>query len=139
MHDPIVETKSDQGQALPVAIPISSRGIVRSLSNQTTDRPLRPHPPHKRCKRGHPLEGDNLLVEPSGARRCRICYRAAIKARDQRNRKGLRLVCANGHPLEGDNLIFREGGKRRCRTCYRDYWRARRAKAKATGPVDRPP
>lgn len=31
------------------------------------------------CKRGHPLEGDNLFVRKDGRRRCRACERASQK------------------------------------------------------------
>lgn len=34
------------------------------------------------CPQGHPYEGDNLYVKPSGGRRCRACERAR-----QNNRK----------------------------------------------------
>lgn len=27
-----------------------------------------------RCRRGHPLDGDNVMVEKTGIRRCRTCY-----------------------------------------------------------------
>lgn len=33
------------------------------------------------CQRGHPLEGDNLYVTPSGRRQCRTCRREADRAR----------------------------------------------------------
>jgi len=38
------------------------------------------------CWNGHPLTGENLRVEQSGGRRCRICQRERIAAykREQR-------------------------------------------------------
>ncbi len=33
------------------------------------------------CKRGHPLEGDNLSIRPNGYRECRQCRREADAAR----------------------------------------------------------
>jgi hypothetical protein len=33
-------------------------------------------PKQDRCKRGHPLEGENLYVRPNGDRCCRTCRRA---------------------------------------------------------------
>lgn len=38
---------------------------------------LRPtgRPPRSVCKRGHPLSGPNLYVDPAGERRCRACKR----------------------------------------------------------------
>ena len=37
------------------------------------------------CKRGHPLSGENLRVEQSGARQCRECLR--MHARNARSRR----------------------------------------------------
>lgn len=37
----------------------------------------------KRCRRGHPLAGDNLVVERNGTRRCRACRREADSRRDR--------------------------------------------------------
>lgn len=33
------------------------------------------------CNRGHPLEGDNLRIEGSGARRCKECHNARARER----------------------------------------------------------
>lgn len=38
-------------------------------------RPLQTH-----CRRGHPLEGDNIYKKPSGTRQCKTCHDAAVKA-----------------------------------------------------------
>ena len=35
------------------------------------------------CKNGHPLEGENLKITPSGKRRCRECLRAYKRASNQ--------------------------------------------------------
>lgn len=40
------------------------------------ESPAAQHSRQTECKRGHPLSGDNLYVEPNGARRCRACKRA---------------------------------------------------------------
>lgn len=32
------------------------------------------------CKHGHPLEGDNLYVDPRGRRECRTCRADAVRA-----------------------------------------------------------
>lgn len=44
------------------------------------------------CKRGHPLEGDNLYISPQGRRVCRQCNAIAAKTFIA-NKKGL-LTCA---------------------------------------------
>lgn len=38
-----------------------------------------------RCRRGHPLDGDNVIVERSGLRRCRACYR--LKEQRKRDKR----------------------------------------------------
>lgn len=38
-----------------------------------------------RCKRGHPLEGDNLYNRPDGSRQCRACLKLAEQRRTERN------------------------------------------------------
>lgn len=41
------------------------------------------------CKRGHPLSGDNLLVERCGKRQCRICNKMrALRKNDHRRNRG---------------------------------------------------
>jgi len=32
-----------------------------------------------KCPQGHPYQGDNLYVDPSGRRRCRTCGRAQVR------------------------------------------------------------
>lgn len=43
-----------------------------------------------RCKRGHPFEGDNIMIANTGKgrmnRRCRACYEIAMDAAKQRQR-----------------------------------------------------
>jgi len=36
---------------------------------------MRRREPPTHCKQGHPLEGDNLYLDPAGKRRCRMCHR----------------------------------------------------------------
>lgn len=98
------------------------------------------------CKRGHPLSGDNLYVNPhSGKRTCKTCQTArgrmsygwpkdlaftlpleslGRKAKGSgrggsvRIKRGPKTHCVNGHPLSGDNLyIVPSDGRRQCRTC----------------------
>lgn len=40
-----------------------------------------------RCRRGHPLDGDNVMVEKNGIRRCRICYRAKEQRKRDKQRQ----------------------------------------------------
>jgi len=44
------------------------------------------------CRRGHPLEGDNVYVYPSGKRACRICHRAASNTRMKAKRAAARAL-----------------------------------------------
>lgn len=41
-------------------------------------------PPQKVCRKGHAMEGDNVIVRKDGYRRCRECLRA-VKRRWARN------------------------------------------------------
>lgn len=50
-----------------------------------------------RCRRGHPFEGDNVYVYPTGTpqagvRRCRACYQAAARADSERKRARRRMA-----------------------------------------------
>ena len=87
------------------------------------------------CKRGHPLEGDNLYLYPDGERACRTCRRTNMRAykakqRQQQPRppKTPRTHCKLGHPLEGDNLLLTSRGERRCRACHYAWNRAYKAR-----------
>ncbi|MEU7240323.1 HNH endonuclease [Streptomyces sparsogenes] len=68
------------------------------------------------CPQGHPYEGDNLYIKPSGARACRTCRK--IKDQEAKARaKAARTHCRHGHPLSDDNLLLCKNGTRKCRTC----------------------
>jgi hypothetical protein len=59
---------------------------VTGLENIRRGRPFHPQRLQTHCKRGnHPLSGPNLYINTLGARVCRICDRAAIKAWRRRN------------------------------------------------------
>ncbi len=99
------------------------------------------------CKRGHQLEGDNLYLYRDGARACRACrkaYMRAHKKREQQARppKTPRTHCKLGHPLEGGNLLLTSGGERRSRACHyawnRAYKARRREKARLPLPFNAP-
>ena len=96
------------------------------------------------CPKGHPYQGDNLIVESDGTRRCRECrndyqrnlrkmpeHQAKERERSQK-RNAARVKkpprrevthCPQGHAYEGYNLIV-DNGKKKCRECGRE--RARR-------------
>jgi hypothetical protein len=90
------------------------------------------------CKRGnHPLSGDNLLINNTGARVCRTCQAEAKRAYMDRqieirraNPKPLKTHCKNGHEFTPENV--RIGGKlgttRLCKQCARDANARQRAK-----------
>jgi hypothetical protein len=69
--------------------------------------------PHARCKRGHPLVGDNVKAGAHG-RQCRICMNAAVRRRDRQRRKEgwtrddqfVCLLC--GRTLRGGKGQFRK-------------------------------
>jgi hypothetical protein len=81
------------------------------------------------CPKGHPYEGDNLVIETNGHRRCRTCEharhrldrerQAAAEGRELLVLVGDRTHCPQGHPYEGDNLVINSRGARCCRTCRR--------------------
>lgn len=59
------------------------------------------NPPKEKCSRGHPLSGDNLLIDYRGNRRCRACYKDAQRRWDIKNRrKVLESVADNLDPTE---------------------------------------
>lgn len=69
------------------------------------------------CRRGHPLSGPNLYLDPRGRRRCRACQRLTANRRYQHAPR--RTHCKRGHPLTVGNVYLSPDGKRRCRECRR--------------------
>jgi len=43
------------------------------------------------CPAGHPYDGANLYVRPSGARQCRTCRRQSSEAHKRQERQGIRV------------------------------------------------
>ncbi|MEU7240291.1 HNH endonuclease signature motif containing protein [Streptomyces sparsogenes] len=101
------------------------------------------------CKRGHPLSGENLLINEGGGRVCRTC----VRLRGRQNyykRSGRdfdiddpqsmapappsatrdRNACPQGHPFDEANTYTDPSGNRRCRTCARERHRVWREKQK---------
>lgn len=86
------------------------------------------------CPRGHPYEGDNLVLYGKGYRRCKACnpdkYPYAFKPRP------VRTECIRGHDITGENgrdTKYRRrdgtiGTCRRCKTCENEKARAYRAR-----------
>jgi hypothetical protein len=105
---------------------------------------LEPLPPggqrQERCRRGHPLSGENLVVRPNGKRSCRACEREGDRKRKRKDWPGRRAarqrkrLYADRWKAEG--LCSRCGGERdrrdrltcaRCRAYLRDADTRRRA------------
>ena len=100
------------------------------------------------CKRGHPLEGHNVIHERDGRRTCRPCkyalereYRARRKAQGYPpRRQGRRKThCKRGHLLEGGNVYITREGSRQCRACLKTYMRAYRAAKRREKAKQQPP
>lgn len=80
------------------------------------------------CRSGrHEWVPENIITEPSGARRCRPC-------RDEReyayrppsgNAPGNRTHCPQGHPYDDENTYHGSDGSRGCRACHREQERVR--------------
>jgi len=73
------------------------------------------------CPKGHPYDGDNLLVDSKGFRRCHACAREAKRA--YLNRVKARKAgthCLHGQPMTPENVYFRENGRRSCVACRRE-------------------
>jgi Zn finger protein HypA/HybF involved in hydrogenase expression len=63
-------------------------------------------PPRTHCKRGHPLSGDNLYVQPSnGARICRICRRRSMTKRHHDDCDYCGRPLPDGSTIQGDKTI----------------------------------
>ena len=96
-----------------------------------------------RCKRGHPLNGDNLFTRPNGDRVCRKCKRMKDQESEERIRiqrtklpkqpRPLKMHCLRGHPLSGENLYIQPDGSRICKICSRAKVQAYRARKKEQG------
>lgn len=71
------------------------------------------------CRQGHLRTSENTVWRADGKRECRICRRAAKKAR----RKGVptgRLpskCCARGHPFTSETSYRRANGRMTCKVC----------------------
>ena len=74
------------------------------------------------CGNGHPLSGDNLVME-RGKRKCRECVRVrANRNYKERARQGgwepyYGGECRNGHEFTPENTYMAPNGHRQCRTC----------------------
>lgn len=90
----------------PVTLGENTRRIVRAV---------RTH-----CKRGHALEGDNVVFETHGgrtSRRCRECRRLAANTTGRRRDEPF-THCRRGHALTPGNVYMHpDGSGRECLTC----------------------
>lgn len=93
------------------------------------------------CENGHPMEGENLLIEGDGVRRCRTCRKQWMKGRrvlpegKSNHELAARDECHRGHSLSGWNLIERPNGTRACRECTNRRQRERNARVRAENPL----
>lgn len=77
------------------------------------------------CKRGHPFEGDNMLLVANGRAcyTCRLEYdREAKRKKHTANRKPRKPPtpkshCKQGHPLTPETIYLKPSGGRQCRIC----------------------
>lgn len=58
--------------------------IVTKAENILRSRPYHKQNLQTHCKRGHELFGDNLYLNPSGSRTCRICARESGRKSDRK-------------------------------------------------------
>jgi hypothetical protein len=93
---------------------------------------------HRRaaCKRGHPMEGENVWVDGRGIRSCLTCKKARqaaalakYRAEHQTPRDDPAKTCRKGHPYTAENTMHRPQGGRQCRICYRERQSADRPNA----------
>lgn len=104
---------------------------IRQQADLAKYRETHPRKPHAstaktHCPKGHPLSGDNLIINSKGARVCKICQRAAQKAWREANRPAWRRsegmvkpFCINGHAMTPENT-YTHNGKNSCRICIMD-------------------
>lgn len=92
---------------------------------------------HRRteCAKGHPLEGDNLMLKPDGHPRCRICANERDKqwrrSKSTFARGDHKTHCKRGHPWVPENIYTKpKTGHRACRQCMREDNRAAAARRK---------
>ncbi len=85
--------------------------------------------PRQKCRRGHPMTGDNVHIDARGRRNCVTCQRlreAHAAGRPLPPFDDTRDTCPHGHPWTRDN-VRAEKGKWRCRICAAASCRAARA------------
>jgi len=65
---------------LAYSLPPQTRRPFKTTSNWEFRKPTGRSRKRTHCKRGHPLEGDNIYKKPNGGRQCKICHDAAAAA-----------------------------------------------------------
>ncbi len=102
-------------------------------------------PPATHCKRGHPFDGGNLLIDSEGCRACRACRQERGRKRNARLKEAnkgkphyntLKTHCKWGHPLSGYNLRIDKMGRRSCRVCLNESCRRYAARKRGCVPSE---
>lgn len=79
-----------QAQCLDTALANDERFGIWGGRTYAERKKLRRRRPHNRtkthCLNDHPLSGDNLYVDPKGARKCRECAAARVRAYKRKKR-----------------------------------------------------
>ncbi len=87
------------------------------------------------CPQGHPYEGENLRIAPTGDRACRTCARVRAQERRAAKPKAApksrkRKFCKNGHAFAEHGTV--SGGQQVCKICSRAKVQAYRARRPRT-------
>lgn len=81
------------------------RGFIVALRHLWIDQPPNANSLKTHCPKGHEYSGDNLWVNNSGRRECRVCMNARKKAHSQAKRDAERL--ARGGPKPNGMVTYR--------------------------------
>lgn len=82
-----------------------------------------------KCKSGHPLSGDNTIIDKKGHRHCRECTNALKRSYYQPTERKKRTHCRRGHLMDEANSAYWSPGVRTCRACH-NAWKKRHRKPK---------
>lgn len=75
MYQWYVQSGTDVVRVIDLLLPrLGTRRSAKALEVREVAAQILPYGELRtHCRRGHPYEGDNLILEPSGVRRCRTC------------------------------------------------------------------
>lgn len=113
------------------------------LDKELKGRGKYPNRDQTHCKRGHPLSGDNVWIDPKTERRhCQECRRMRDREtyRKEQESKGLivgprnsdRTHCPQGHPYDEENTYVNKRGSRQCKACAKIRQQCQNKKKKLT-------